>query len=81
MRGLLRGMAVLAAWLVTAPAALAAPPKVVVEDGVTQPVFGYADAVRERVWVDADIDSDRDGTEDRIAVDIMRPAATERGLN
>jgi hypothetical protein len=35
MRGLLGAMAVLAAWLVTAPAALAAPPSVVVEDGVT----------------------------------------------
>src|SRR5918996_1441207 len=80
MRGLVRGMAVLAAWLVTAPAALAAPPSVVVEDGVTQPVFGDADAIRERVWVDTDFDSDRDGSDDRIAVDIMRPAATEQGL-
>jgi X-Pro dipeptidyl-peptidase len=80
MRGLLRGIIVLAAWLVTSPAALAAQPSVVVEDGVTQPVFGYADAIRERVWVDADIDSDRDGSDDQIAVDIMRPAATEQGL-
>jgi X-Pro dipeptidyl-peptidase len=80
MRGLLRGIVVLAAWLVTAPAALAAQPSIVVEDGVTQPVFGYADAIRERVWVDADIDSDRDGSDDQIAVDIMRPAATEQGL-
>jgi X-Pro dipeptidyl-peptidase len=80
MRGLLGGMAVLAAWLVAAPAALAAAPEIVVEDGVTQPAFGYADAVRERVWVDTDFDSDRDGESDRIAVDIMRPAASERGL-
>src|ERR671915_1135511 len=80
MRGLLCGMAALAALLITGQAALAAPPSVVVEDGVTQPVFGYADAIRERVWVDTDFDSDRDGTDDRIAVDIMRPAATERGL-
>ena len=80
MRGLRRGTAAVAAWLVTAPAALAAPPEIDVADGVTQPVFGYADAVRERVWVDTDFDSDRDGETDRIAVDIMRPAATERGL-
>ena len=42
---------------------------VVVADGVTQPVFGYADATRQRVWVEADFDTeprrrqgpDRDG--------------------
>ena len=36
-----------------APTAAAAPPNpgVVVEDGVTQPVFGYLDAIRERVLV------------------------------
>jgi X-Pro dipeptidyl-peptidase len=73
MRGLLRGIAVLAVWLVAAPAALASPPSVEVEDGVTQPVFGYDDAIRERVWVESG--------DDRIAVDIMRPAATERGLD
>jgi X-Pro dipeptidyl-peptidase len=53
----------------------------VVEDGVTQPVFGYEDAIRERVWVDTDFDSDRDGVNDVIAVDIMRPVATEDGLD
>jgi X-Pro dipeptidyl-peptidase len=83
MRGMLRAVAALAALLVTTPAALAQaePPSIVVEDGVTQPVFGYADAIRERVWVDTDFDSDRDGVNDVIAVDIMRPAATEEGLD
>jgi X-Pro dipeptidyl-peptidase len=56
-------------------------PTIVVEDGVTQPVFGYADAIRESVWVDADFDSDRDGSNDVVAVDIIRPAATEQGLD
>ncbi|HZK50079.1 MAG TPA: X-prolyl-dipeptidyl aminopeptidase, partial [Actinomycetota bacterium] len=46
-------------------------PTIVVEDGVTQPVFGYGDAIRERVWVDSTFDSDSDGTNDRIALDIM----------
>jgi X-Pro dipeptidyl-peptidase len=55
-------------------------PAIVVEDGVTQPVFGYSDAIRQRVWVDTDVDSDRDGTDDVIRVDIIRPAATEQGL-
>jgi hypothetical protein len=34
-------------------AAAATPPSIVVENGVTQPVFGYTDAIRERVRVDA----------------------------
>ncbi|MGX1701894.1 CocE/NonD family hydrolase [Microbacterium sp. NPDC055357] len=63
-----------------ATASTAQPPGIVIADGVTQPVHGYTDAVRERVWVKAGIDSDRDGVEDLIRVDIMRPAATEEGL-
>lgn len=55
-------------------------PHIVVRHGVTQPVFGYGDAIRERVFVDSPYDSDVDGTPDVIAVDIMRPAASERGL-
>ena len=72
MRGLLRGMAVLAAWLVIAPAALAAPPSIVVEDAVTQPVFGCADAIRERVWVDAGTHVPRRGAR-RADVSANRP--------
>jgi X-Pro dipeptidyl-peptidase len=75
---------VLAALSVTVPAAVAQaaePPSIVVDNGVTQPVFGYDDAIRERVWVDTDVDSDRDGVDDVVAVDIMRPAATEHGLD
>jgi len=75
--------------VVTAPAAATAPaavaqapeaPTIVVEDGATQPVFGYTDAIRERVWVDTDVDSDRDGVSDVIRVDLIRPAATAQGL-
>ncbi|MEO6090578.1 MAG: Xaa-Pro dipeptidyl-peptidase [Umezawaea sp.] len=53
---------------------------IVVKHGVTQPVFGYGDAIREHVLVDSPYDSDADGTPDVIAVDVMRPAASERGL-
>jgi X-Pro dipeptidyl-peptidase len=84
MRRAVWGVAVLVGFLAAAPSALAdrgGRPSVVVKDGVTQPAFGYQDAIRERVWVDADVDSDRDGVDDVIAVDIMRPAATERGLD
>jgi X-Pro dipeptidyl-peptidase len=56
------------------------PPAIVVDGGVTQPVFGYADAIRERVWVDADFDTNRDGVDDVLAADIIRPAATADGL-
>ena len=69
--------------LAAAPTAAAAPqnPGIVVENGVTQPVFGYADAVRERVWVESGFDTDLDGVPDRIALDIMRPAASELDLD
>src|SRR3954447_6946958 len=60
--------------------AQADPPPIVVSGGETQEAFDYTAAIRERVWVDADYDSDGDGVKDRIAVDIMRPQGTETGL-
>jgi X-Pro dipeptidyl-peptidase len=65
----------------TASVAAAAPHArgISVAHGATQPVFGYADAIRERVWVEADFDTDGDGVKDRIAMDVMRPAATAYG--
>ncbi len=56
------------------------PDEIVIADGVTQPVFGYSDAIRERVWVEADFDSDMDGVKDLVAMDIMRPAKSADGL-
>ena len=83
MRRLIGGMASLAIILAAAPgvqAQIETTPAVVIEDGVTQPAFEYSDAIRERVWVDADFDSDRDGVNDVVAVDLIRPAATAEGL-
>jgi X-Pro dipeptidyl-peptidase len=84
MRTTIATSAALAMLAVTAPAVSAAttaePPTIEMADGVTQPVFGYTDAIRERVWVDLDVDSDRDGTDDVVRVDIIRPAATEQGF-
>jgi X-Pro dipeptidyl-peptidase len=56
------------------------PPHVVVKDGRTQPVFSYQDVIRETVYVDVPTDSDNDGRNDRVAVHITRPKATDAGL-
>ncbi|MCA2211915.1 CocE/NonD family hydrolase [Jidongwangia harbinensis] len=64
----------------SAPALAAEPPTIVVADGVTQPVFGYADAIRERLFIDSTFDSDGDGLRDIIAFDVIRPRATANGL-
>jgi X-Pro dipeptidyl-peptidase len=42
----------------------------------TQPVYDYAAAIRESVYVDTTMDTDSDGTDDVIAVDIVRPIET-----
>lgn len=41
---------------------------------VSRPVYSYADAVRESVWVDTGLDGDANGVSDRVAVDIVRPS-------
>ncbi|MFE0063325.1 hypothetical protein ACFWZ5_45625, partial [Streptomyces sp. NPDC059003] len=38
----------------------------------SRPVYSYADAIRESVWVDTRIDGDADGKADRLAVDKVR---------
>ncbi|MGH2946907.1 MAG: CocE/NonD family hydrolase [Solirubrobacteraceae bacterium] len=44
-------------------------------NGRTAPVFDYQQAVRERVFIpQPGIDQDRDGVDDKIAADIIRPA-------
>jgi X-Pro dipeptidyl-peptidase len=58
----------------------AEPDHVVVEDGRTQPVFNYANAVREVIQVTSPVSS-HDGDEpDMINVDIIRPAASDGDL-
>jgi X-Pro dipeptidyl-peptidase len=64
----------------TPASAVPTPPGVVVENGVTQPVFDYTQAIRERLYVETEIDSDSDGKRDRVEVRVIRPAETERGL-
>lgn len=44
-----------------------------VGDRATQPVYSYADAVRDTAWVSTGHDVDGDGKVDRVAADIIRP--------
>lgn len=44
----------------------------------SRPVYSYAHAVREAVWVDTGLDDDGDGKTDRVAADIVRPAEPAR---
>jgi X-Pro dipeptidyl-peptidase len=57
------------------------PDEIVIEDGLTQPAFSYADAIRETVHIPGAVSSE-DGDElDVINVDIIRPAASEGDLD
>jgi X-Pro dipeptidyl-peptidase len=50
-------------------------------DGETSAAFSYTSAIRERVFIPiAGVDQDGDGADDRIAIDVTRPAETEQGL-
>ncbi|WP_408629833.1 Xaa-Pro dipeptidyl-peptidase [Amycolatopsis aidingensis] len=77
-----RGLAallVLVLGVLTIPVpATAAPPAFAIRDGVSQPVYSYAEAIRERVWVDTGLDADRDGRTDRVVADVIRPAEAAR---
>jgi X-Pro dipeptidyl-peptidase len=66
--------AVLCPLALAGTASAADPPALSIEDGVTQPVFDYQQAIRERVYIpQPGIDQDRDGQDDKIAADIIRP--------
>jgi X-Pro dipeptidyl-peptidase len=68
--------ALAAATLVVAsagPAGAAESPRIVVNGGVTQGVFDYTAAVREKVLVETTVDSDGDGRRDRVEVRVIRP--------
>ncbi|RKT82384.1 X-Pro dipeptidyl-peptidase [Saccharopolyspora antimicrobica] len=62
------------------PAAAQPPQGPVFEDGEAQPVFDPAQAVREDLFVTAPVDSDHDGQDDRVHVQVVRPKETDRGL-
>ena len=48
--------------------------------GLAQPVFAGQPIVSHNVWVEIPgLDSDRDGVNDRIRIQVRRPAATDGG--
>ncbi|GAA1718646.1 Xaa-Pro dipeptidyl-peptidase [Fodinicola feengrottensis] len=66
-------MAGLFALTPTASAAAAPSALPYVKDNATQPVYSYQNAIRESVWLPIPFDSDRDGKQDRVRLDIVRP--------
>ncbi|HET8755025.1 MAG TPA: CocE/NonD family hydrolase [Solirubrobacteraceae bacterium] len=70
------------ALLASAGVAQAADPSIVLgPDGTTAAAFSYTDAIRQRVFIPVPgVDQDRDGIDDRTAIDIMRPKESDEGL-
>ena len=46
-------------------------------DGRAQPTFAGEEVIREDLWVEAPVDSDSDGADDLVHVEVARPASTE----
>ena len=72
--------------IAAAPAAAQAPPPPrigpVFANGMAQVVPAFQDSsrwIRQHLWVETDVDSDRDGKPDRVHVDVTRPA--ESGID
>ncbi|MET9254807.1 Xaa-Pro dipeptidyl-peptidase [Streptomyces sp. NPDC003717] len=59
--------------LLAAASLLLTPPRADAAPRRSEPVYSYADAIREAVWVDTGYDGDGDGRADRVAVDVVRP--------
>ena len=69
------------------PAPATQQPKTIVTpvfaDGMAQIVSAFRDSatwVRQSLWVETDFDTDRDGRNDRVHVNVTRPAQTDSGL-
>lgn len=63
----------------TLPAA-AAPAFAVAAPTLTEPVYDYTQAIRERLFVETAVDSDADGRRDRVEIRVIRPRETDAGL-
>ena len=76
MRKRFAAPAVVAAFFsLAAPAAAQSPPSwLQFEDGATKAQFDFTKAIEEVVWVESEVDSDRDGAKDLIRLRISRPS-------
>lgn len=52
---------------------LQANTKIVLENGMTKPIYSLDEAIIENLFVETEVDSDRDGKKDRVSVKVMRP--------
>ncbi len=78
MRKVLAVLALVTVTLSTAAVPASAEPAI--SGGETQPVYDYAKAVREQVYVETPVDTDHDGKRDRVAVYVIRPKETQGAL-
>jgi X-Pro dipeptidyl-peptidase len=73
--------ATLALLALAGPAQAADPAITIGPDGTTAAAFSYTDAIRQRVFIPVPgVDQDRDGLDDRTAIEIMRPKESDQGL-
>jgi len=71
-----RAIAVTAALIALVPLRTSAQQPTFI-NGLAQPVFSTAGLITQNVWVEVPgLDTDRDGINDRIRIQIRRPAAT-----
>ncbi|MCW9132288.1 Xaa-Pro dipeptidyl-peptidase [Bacillus paramycoides] len=47
--------------------------KIELENGMTKPIYSLDDSIIENLFVETEIDSDRDGKKDRVSIKVMRP--------
>ncbi|MPZ93185.1 MAG: CocE/NonD family hydrolase [Actinobacteria bacterium] len=62
---------------ITSAAAQSTPPGIVVENGVTQPIYDFNDAIEQTLWVETSLDTDSNGVPDRVMFQVSRPRETE----
>ncbi|KEK23093.1 Xaa-Pro dipeptidyl-peptidase [Bacillus gaemokensis] len=58
---------------------LAQSTKIKLENGMTTPIYSLDEAIVENLFVETEVDSDRDGKKDRVSIKVMRPK-TEPGV-
>ena len=52
--------------------------KIQLENGMTKPIYSLDEAIVENLFVETEVDSDRDGKKDRVSVKVMRPKTESR---